>query len=445
MDTNLKTIVKTIVCCVVVGLFLFSQGERVWASNNVKLYVDAAASPGGNGSNHAPYRRITDAVNTARVIWQADNTAKIEIRVEPGTYAGSYSNTNPNKENLPIVLDIPDLKLKGSTSLLIDAGGLPTGEFEPGKNTLLIAQPPLAANQSLVIIAPTSPVLTGRGVEVSKFSFNLGNITTPSPGSSGISARGVQGFTIRNNHATGGGVGGIDTRGSSGEIRGNYATMVSCGICVGAGNASSPANVIVRGNRSVNNQNAGVILHGGNSFPGEVFDKLSAVVEGNDFSDSNTNPMLAVGVRVLVSKHEPPSTATFGSVTATISNNRISNNSFGFTIAAGFPYRTFAGAPDPRLFNGTLDLTLEDNEVVGNVLAPALISFTRSSTTITPSELAQWKYLEHSTYNIADPDGELTGYWFDHPVTDPIDGRTLYNVLRINGAVIPNGRYVPFH
>jgi hypothetical protein len=44
---------------------------------------------------------------------------------------------------------------------------------------------------------------------------------------------------------------------------------------------------------------------------------------------------------------------------------------------------------------------------------------------------------------IADLDGELAGYWFDHPATDPVDGRTLNNHLFINGAEIANGRNLP--
>ena len=77
-------------------------------------------------------------------------------------------------------------------------------------------------------------------------------------------------------------------------------------------------------------------------------------------------------------------------------------------------------------------------------MAPALISFTRNTATLTPSQLPLWKYLEHSTFDITDSDGELNGYWLDHPVFDPIDGRLLQNILRINGVEISNGRYVPF-
>ena len=442
----MKTIAKTILGGILVGLFLFTSSENV-SAKNAKLYVDAAANPGGDGGKHAPFRRITDAVNAARAIWLADTKAKtkIEIHVEPGTYVGSYSNTGPDIEVLPIKLDIPGLNIEGSTSMLMDEDDLPTGSFKSGTESLIKAEPPLAVNQSLLLITPTNSSLTGQGVAVSKFSFNVGNAPTANLGSD-IFVERVQDFTISDNYVTGGAFSGIETRAASGKIRGNHITRVGCGTCIVAGSNSSPANVIFSGNRSVNNFFGGVALLGGGITDAST-DRLWAVVEGNDLSDSNTNPTAGqgFGIRVMVVRHDPPDLGPTGNVTATISNNRISNNKLGVSIDAGFPYRTVMGSADPRLHNGTLNLSLVGNEVVANLMAPALISFTRNTATLTPGQLTtQWKYLERSTFDITDPDGNLNGYWFDHPVTDPVDGRTLQNTLRINGAVIPNGRYVPF-
>lgn len=406
-----------------------------------KLYVDVAANPGGDGSKQAPFRRITDAVNYVRGFPLG---GKFEIRVEPGTYVGRYSNTDPSLEDLPIVLDYPNLKLKGSTSMLADENGLPTGEIEPGRNSLLIAQPALATDQSLISITRTSPLLSGQGVEVSKLTLDGGNAPTATLGT-GIFVKLVQDFVIRNNYVTGGAFQGIQTTASSGKIQGNYISQVGCGACILAGSTASPANVIFSGNRSNNNFFGGVLLNGaGISDP--AFDRLSAVVDGNDLSDSKANPVMSqgFGVRVIVVRNDPPNPGDSGNVTATISNNRIRNNRFGFSIDAGFPYRTFEGNRDSRLHKGTFNLSLHHNEVADNLLAPALISFTRNSATLAPSQFSQWKYLEHSTFDITDSDGELNGYWLDHPVFDPRDGRLLQNILWINGVEIPNGRYVPF-
>lgn len=441
LKMKVKKLSRGLIIAISLGVILLTQIETVWAKT-AKLYVDAATNPGGDGSKDAPFRRITDAVNKAREIWLADSKAKtkIEINVEPGTYVGSYSNTGPDIEVLPIILDIPGLKLEGSTSMLLDDDDLPTGVIEPA--SLLTAQPPLATGQSLLVIARTSPQLSGLSVEISRFKIDVGNAPTANLGN-GILVERVQDFVIRDNYLTGGAFQGIQATASSGKIQGNYITQVGCGACIFAGSTTSPANVTFSGNRSRNNLFGGVLLNGsGISDP--AFDRLSAVVDGNDLSDSNANVGQGFGVRVIVVRHDPPNPGDSGNVTATISNNRIHNNRFGFSIDAGFPYRTFGGNPDPRLHKGTLNLSIRDNDVNGNLKAPALISFTRNTATLTPSQLSQWKYLEHSTFEITDSDGDLNGYWFDHPVSDPIDGRLLQNILRINGVEIPNGRFVPF-
>ena len=117
---------------------------------------------------------------------------------------------------------------------------------------------------------------------------------------------------------------------------------------------------------------------------------------------------------------------------------------------AGFAFRTQNSAVDPRLYTGTFDLTFADNDMIGNTCTPAFISFTPFTASNTPAQLnpvgrlLSYKYLESSTYDITYSNGELDGYWVDHPETDPFDARTLKNVLRINGNEILNGRYIPY-
>jgi hypothetical protein len=284
-------------------------------------------------------------------------------------------------------------------------------------------------------------------VKLSKLSFNVGYaLATPlPPESSAVLIEEGEDFTVRGNYVTGGTFVGIYTVASTGKIEGNYITQVGCGTCLGPGSFSSPAAVVFRGNRSVNNFFGGVLLLGGGTSNAD-YDALSAVVEGNDLSDNNTNPTAGqgFGVRVMVVRHDlPADRGTSGNVTAAISNNRITNNKIGVLVDAGFPYRTFDGRTDRRLHSGTLSLSLTGNEVVANRMAPALISFTRSTAALTPAQLTtSWKYLERSTFDITDIDDNLAGYRLDHPPTDCIDGRTLGNVLRINGGLVPNQTFV---
>ncbi len=189
----------------------------------------------------------------------------------------------------------------------------------------------------------------------------------------------------------------------------------------------------------MNNRNGGVVLLGNPFFfgPPSPEDSLFAVVSGNDLSDNTFTPNFSFGLRIAVI-----TTIDHGSVTATISNNRIKNNNLGVIMDAFIS--PLPNRMSPQLFTGTFDLTFEDNEIVGNVLTPALISFTLFTAALHPdAELPMWKYLERSIFDIRH-DGELDGYWFDHPATDPIDERTLENVLKVNGDEIPNGRFIPF-
>jgi hypothetical protein len=61
--------------------------------------------------------------------------------------------------------------------------------------------------------------------------------------------------------------------------------------------------------------------------------------------------------------------------------------------------------------------------VIGNIRTPALISFTRVTAANSPAQLdptgkpLSYKYLENSTYDITYSNGELDGYWLDHPET----------------------------
>ena len=56
-------------------------------------------------------------------------------------------NIGPAIEPLPIRLDVPGLTLIGSTSMSLDGDGLPTEGVEPGTESMLTAEPRLAARQ----------------------------------------------------------------------------------------------------------------------------------------------------------------------------------------------------------------------------------------------------------------------------------------------------------
>lgn len=411
------------------------------------IFVDVAADGTGDGTAPRPYRRISDALSAARDVSQNDPDTKISIHVAPGVYVGSGIDDSGDLERLPLIVDVPHLSLIGGTSLSADDAGLPTGALNPRRMSILTPDAGLAEDQALIIV-------TASHCSVSRFVLDGGHPMSAVAGFGIVVERSAD-FSIHTNVLTGGLSHGIDTSASSGTITGNFIAQVGCGMSVGAGSESSPAVVVVSDNRVVDNAQGGVLLSGGSqvaplpelppSF--ETRDTLHAIVEGNDLSGHN----FGFGVRVFVIRRDPPDPAnqSAGNLVAVIRDNTLSDNSFGISIDAGCPYRTRDQMVDPRMYTGTLRLQLEGNTIAGNTLAPALISFTRFSAALNPSELdpalspTSWKYLAGSLYDIHDAEGELADVWLDHPATDPIDGRFLGNTLRIDDNEVPEGRTVP--
>jgi hypothetical protein len=358
----------------------------------------------------------------------------IVIHVAAGLYA----------ETLPLTLDVPNLRLQGATSLNIDGDGLPTS-FVGSTETRIVAQPPLTETQTILLLGPTSKKLTGTGVTIQGLVLDAGNKSKA--GGRDIIIDRVSGFMIRDNVLTGSAMLGVDGRASSGTIEGNLITGVGCGICIGAGNRQSPAFYTFQKNRSVGNAQGGLLV-GGSDYdgvlypqllpvaPGTSFDSVTAVIKENDLSDNNKDTSFSFGIRLMAFIPNTPATQSESNITVFATDNRITNNTVGITIDAGFPWRS-----DARLWTTSLSATFAGNTISFSKLTPALISFTRNEAAEFPKkELQFWKYLQDSTITITDPTADLSGYWFDHPATDPIDGRILNNSLTVNGSTIPNGR-----
>jgi hypothetical protein len=135
-------------------------------------FVDAAAPPNGDGSLGHKFVRITDALERARAI-RRESAVQIVIHVGPGVYVGSYTSTGPGIEPLPIRLDVPGLKLFGTTAMERDELGLPTGVIKPGSNTLLLADPPLESIiQSFFVVGSASDETVIDRVTVANLSLN---------------------------------------------------------------------------------------------------------------------------------------------------------------------------------------------------------------------------------------------------------------------------------
>ena len=394
------------------------------------LHVDSRAAPDGDGSGRAPFATLGEAVA------QANQEGGGTIIVAPGQYEVSRT----------VRIESP-LTITGSNVMTLDAEGWPTGAVAPETETRIIATEQLGGGPLIMVSRTDGSVLT---------DVTIANVTlegAAGPGSNLLIVK-TQNFTVRDNVFTGPSFAGINTAASSGRVVGNYVTGVGCGICVGAGNSESPSTTAVKGNRVAGTRFGALLLNGSGTDVAEFADQNDVAVMGNDLSDNQGSTGTGFGIRVFIIRRDLGSlnsTQSTGHVRALIKGNRLVHNQIGFIIDAGFPYRRVGTVCDPRTYSGTIDVTLNENTIAGSTVTPSLITFTRVTAALNQSTLSAWQYVHDATYTITDPDGTLTGYWFDHPVRDEFVGPcsatqlpvVLSNHLAYNGTEISNGRIIP--
>lgn len=394
------------------------------------LRVDASGPPNGDGSARAPFQTLDEAVTHANEVGGAT------ILVAAGVYPVAST----------IRIEVP-LFIKGANVMGIDADGLPTGTVTSAE-TRIVATPTLGSSAMLIVGRTDAGVL--HDVTIANLTFEGLASTTLE-----LDLLKTQDFTVRGSIFRGPAAGpAISMSGSSGQVHGNYISGVGCGLCIGGGNAASPAAVDVRGNRIVGNRNGSVLINGSGTDIDEFADHVEATVVGNDLSDNTSAAGTGFGVRLMIILRDLTSlvnTQSTGHIRAVIRGNRLVDNDIGVLLDAGFPFRQVGPVCDPRTYSGTIDLRLQDNTVAGSRRTPALATFTRSSAALTSTQAARWQYLHNSEFTISDRDGTLAGFWYDHPTNDPfigpcpndMTGEPLDNHLFYNGVEVATGRNYP--
>jgi Protein of unknown function (DUF1565) len=417
---RLGAVMLTLLAAVALTAMLATSAQSAQART---IHVDDDAALGGNGSSRSPYNNLADAFADARA-----TSAAVVIRVAPGDY--------PVESTL--VVD-RSLELRGSSVSTKDADGWPTGETAAGTETRVFSTNP-ALSQLLLVGRADGAVMSD--VSIRGFVFQ-GTAT----GISVLLTR-VQNYWVADNMFRAPARLGLQSVASSGRVTGNHFRGVGqAGAVLNGGYAGSPSNVVVTGNRSVQNNLGGVLLAASSVGIPEVGDRLDAVVRDNDLS-GNTNPTQGFGLRVFVLSPELGVSQSAASIHALVQDNRIDGNRIGVQLDAGFPYRSVSDVCDSRVYSGVVDLNFAGNTLTGSVQVPALVTFTRNQAALNTSMLSQWQYLHAATFTIADSDGALADAWIDHPTSDPFVGpcpgdasnEHLGNVLLYNGIALPNGR-----
>jgi hypothetical protein len=425
ISTSWKRIV--FVVCLVAALLVIPAHPAVNPSAAIRvIHVDDNAALGGNGSGHSPYNNLMDALEEART-----TTAAVAIKVAPGDYAIESS----------LVID-RSLELRGSSVLIEDADGWPTGAVEPGTETRIFGTHALGTQPVVSVGRLDGDVIDD--VVICGFAFE---------GTSGgieVLVRRVQGYTIKENLFRAPAFLGLQTIASSGRVAGNHFTGVDTGAVLAGGYVASPSIVTFTGNRVVGNNLGGLVLNGASIGIPELGDKLDVAVRGNDLSN-NTASIATAGVRLFILRRDlgaPGDSQSTGNIRALLQGNRIIGNRIGLLADAGFPYRRVGTTCDQRVYSGSIDLTLKGNTLTDSLLTPALITFTRNTAALNPATLPQWQYLHDARFTITDREGTLADAWIDHPERDPVLGpcvgdivnETLNNILRYNTVNLSNGR-----
>lgn len=395
------------------------------------IHVDDDAMLGGNGSGRFPYNNLTDALADART-----TSGAVVINVAPGDYAVESS----------LVID-RSLELRGSSVLIEDADGWPTGAVAAGTETRIFGTAPLGTQPLVAVGRADAVVINDVGIHGFVFEGTTGG---GQQGTTEVLIRRVQDYAIRDNVFRAPAFLGLLSVASSGRVAGNHFSGVDTGAVLTGGYSASASSVTFTGNRSAGNNLGGLLLNGASIGIPELGDQLEAVVRGNDLSNNTASPN-AFGLRLFVLRRDagaPGDSQSTGNIRALVQGNRIVGNRTGIFVDAGFPYRRVGTVCDPRVFSGTIDLTLNGNTLTDSLLVPALVTFTRNSAALNPATLPQWQYLHGATFTITDPEGTLAEAWIDHPERDPFLGpcpadalnEPLNNILRYNGVELANGR-----
>ncbi len=381
------------------------------------------------------FRRITDALAAARAGRLArgefrEAACRITITVAAGVFRGTGDSSSSRwLERFPLIVDVPDITLRGALVMQLDAHGRATGQGLNGVETTLVPIHPLPSTDEAttpLILANGHPGgSAGNGLTVEGFVFKAGRGPEDEGGEAVFALR-VTGLTIRSNRIEGGFLQSVDLRATSADIERNQlsGTVGTCDMCLAGPGAF----------RVVDNQ----LLAGG--VPGittspvvglGVLDgvepytlpatALTTVEIGNNEVRDHLRIPTGTGLRLEAVGIFAPD--VHGTIRASIHDNLLVNNRFGMIFHAAFP------APDTRL-RGDLDVTLSGNVIQQSCQTKLLVAFTRHKTAF---GLENDPYLRNSTYRVRlGGDIEWSDAWFSNPVG-------FGNTLVVDGHTIPNG------
>lgn len=406
------------------------------------LIVDPGHPAIGDGRH---FGRITEALEAARggriargELTQAD--CRVTIAIAPGVYDGlAADDPGPGLERFPLVVDVPDLTLRGAFVAAADQAGRATGVAATGIESVLNPVAPLPNFPTPCaggICSWTMPLIianghpggsAGHGLVVEGLVLRSGNAAGgPGVSGQGIFSLRVNGLVIRGNRFEHGFSESIDLRVGDAVIDRNHLDGGggTCDICV-----AGPGEFTITGNRLLAGGIPGILTAPAILVPVppgvEQYDLpatalLTADVVNNEVRDHQRVPA-GVGMRVTTVARGGPNVAGMSRVR--IQDNLLVNNRFGLFLEAAFPV-------NGTLLLGDAELTLGGNIFQSSCQADMLIAFTRHAAAL---GIAVQPYLRNSSYQVTLngdlPPGDI---WYGHPAG-------LGNTLVVDGVTFPEG------
>jgi len=412
----------------------FAHGDYI-----ARLVVDPSVD---RAQDTVHFGRITDAVLAARATRIAHSekltaACRITIDVAAGTYTGSFDlGADGVWERFPIIIDVPDVTLRGALQMQVDARGRATGEgTTTTRVSSLVPDRPtvfLPNTEAMIVVVGHPGGFAGNGTVIEGFAFQSGRSDGTS-GGMGIIALRARDLVIRGNRFEPGLTTAGDLRSSSARISENHVRQlgVNCTFCL-----AGPGEYVATGNRFVDGGLGGIyvsatLAHMPFSLgaapvtavepdvlpPGAT---VTATIRNNDIRGHARLPV-GFAVRVLAlgpgSSQVPQVTEVF------IEENDMIGNTFGVIADAGFPSVNSQMRAD-------LDIRMKGNRIEQSCQANLLIAFTRHTGAL---DVTSNPYLRNATFRLElSEDLRWEDAWFAHP-------SGLANTLIVNGVPAANG------
>lgn len=410
--------------------------------------TELSVDPGVTTNDSRNFRTLTAAVAAARAVRIAKNenemaACRITISVAAGTLRGSTApSTDPTLEVFPIVLDVPDLTLHGSSVLAFDANGRVNASVATTP-TIIAPTTPLrliggATSQSgvseeLFVVNGHPTGSKGHGVVIEGFVLRSGHAASDTtPGGQGVLSMRVRDLVIRHNRFEGAFTERIDLRATSADVDGNDLPAgpgSTCDICI-----AGPGSFTVRNNRIVGGGIPGILMVPAILLP--VPDAMeqytlptssfaSAEVTNNEVSGHTRKPV-GVGVRVASVGVGAPNVV--GDSRMVVTGNLIRGNTFGVIAEAGFPV-------NGSVLRGDLTLSASGNTLQNNCQNDLLVSLSRHTSGL---GITSQPYLRNSSFALSlGVEFNWSTGWYAHPAA-------LGNLLTVNGQLVDAGTRVAY-